>query len=91
MDENTLLNQLEELADRLDIAVRYETALEDFPISHGGLCRLKDRYVIIVNKDISTAEKARTLGQAIARFDLETVYVRPVLRTFLSGFRDGPN
>jgi hypothetical protein len=85
MDENTLLNQLEELAERLDIAVRYETALEDFQFSHGGLCRLKGRYVIIVNKDISTAEKARTLGQAMARFDLNTIYIRPGLRAFLSG------
>ncbi len=89
MDEETLLNQLEELAERLDIAVRYETTLEGFPLSHGGLCRLKDQYVIIVNTDISTAEKARTLGRAIARFDLETIYVRPVLRAFLSGFRGG--
>ncbi|MFZ0447899.1 MAG: hypothetical protein WAL98_01535 [Desulfatiglandaceae bacterium] len=87
MDENTLLNQLEELAERLDISVRYETTLEDFLLSHGGLCRLKDRYVIIVNKDISAAEKAKTLGLAIARFDLDTIYIRPGLRAFLSGFR----
>jgi len=88
MDENALLSQLEELAERLDITVRYETTLEDFPLSRGGLCRLKDRYVIIVNKGISTAEKARTLGRALARFDLDTIYVRPVLRDFLSGFHN---
>ena len=89
MDNQILLNQLEELAERLDITVRYEATFEDFPPFRGGLCRLKDRYVIIVNKDISIAEKTGALGRAIARFDLETVYVRPVLRAFLSRFPKG--
>ena len=88
MDEDILLHQLESLADSLGIEIRYETIENEVFFSPGGLCRLGERYILIINKGIRKEEKLLTLGQAVAKFDLSSVYVRPRLRAFLSGFQD---
>jgi len=85
MDKDTLLVQLEELAEKLGIELRYENIEDGFPFSPGGLCRLEDRYVLFVNKVIRKEDKIRMLGEAVVRFDLGSVYIRPGLREFLSG------
>ncbi|MBW2094937.1 MAG: hypothetical protein JRI80_08605 [Deltaproteobacteria bacterium] len=84
MDKDILLHQLENLVEMLGIEIRYETIENEIPFSPGGLCRLGDRYVLIINKAIRKQEKIQTLGRAVTRFDLSTVYLRPGLRAFLS-------
>jgi hypothetical protein len=88
MDEDNLLRQLENLAETLGIEIRYEIIENEVFFSPGGLCRLGERYILIINKDVRKEEKLQTLGQAVAKFDLSDVYVRPMLRAFLSGFQD---
>lgn len=86
MDDSTLLNQLEELAHRLTIEIRYVTVRQEDFWAVGGLCRIKDKYIIIVNKKSTVKDKIHTLTRAIKRFDLSQVYVRPALREFLEMF-----
>lgn len=86
MDDHTLLNQLEELAQRLAIEVRYVTIRQEDFLSTGGLCRIKDKYIIVVNKKSTIQDKIQTLARAIKRFDLSKVYLRPALREFLEVF-----
>lgn len=88
MDADILLGQLEELAERIGIQLRYEIMDDGSVSSRGGLCRLRKRYVLIVNKGISRDDKIRTLGQALGHFDLQNIYVRPGLRQFLSKFQN---
>ena len=88
MDKYILLHQLENLAEMLGIQIRYEQIESELPFSPGGLCRLGERYVLIINKAIGKEEKLRTLGQAVAKFDLSSIYLRPGLREFLSEFQD---
>jgi hypothetical protein len=44
MDENTIIEQLEELAERFGVKIRYEAIKEDEDSIHvvGGLCRACD-------------------------------------------------
>ena len=86
MDDNTLLGQLEEVAQGLGIHVRYERIKREGTFYPGGLCRLKGEYVAIVNSKATAKEKARILAGALNRFDLSQVYLLPGLREFLDKF-----
>ena len=83
MDENTILGQLEELAQSLGIEVRSEPIKKESTFSPGGLFRLKGRYYLILNTSATLREKIHTVAKAVKRFDLSQVYVRPGLREFL--------
>jgi hypothetical protein len=83
LNDETLLNQLEELAERMAIAVRYENITgEDSPGS-GGLCRIQGQYVLIVHSRATFREKIRIITKALRQFDFSEIYVRPVLRELL--------
>jgi hypothetical protein len=85
MDENSLIDFLEELAERLGVNIRYEAIRqdEDAVFVAGGLCLLKGEYVLIVNSRATVRERVRTLATALKHFDLDQVYIRPALRELL--------
>ena len=85
LEEETLLAQLEELAQALDVEVRYEPMRREGPTFPGGLCRLKGKYVLIIDSKAGTRDKIETLARAANRFDLSQVYLRPGVREFLDG------
>jgi len=83
MDKNTSLSLLEEVAQKLDIKIRYETVKKEDFIHTGGLCQLQGRYILIINSKASTGEKIRLLASALKRFDLSHIYIRPAVRDLL--------
>ncbi len=83
MDENTILGQLEELAQSLGIEVRSELIKKESTFYPGGLFRLKGEYCLILNTSATLRDKIQTMAKAVNRFDLSQVYVRPGLREFL--------
>ena len=88
MDENTVLGQLEELAESLDIEVRYEPIRKEGAFYPGGLCRLQEKYVLILNSRATIRDKTEALAKAVNRFDLSKIYLRPGVREFLEGFSE---
>jgi len=82
LDEKTLLVELEALAHRLEVDIRYETFEED-PFCTGGICRIRGKPVIILNTAASSGEKCHTLSKALRRFDLNGLYLKPALRELL--------
>jgi uncharacterized protein (DUF111 family) len=83
MDEEEIIEQLEDLAQRLGIKVRYEELKKEGVFSPGGLCRVKDEDILIVNSKASVQDKMQVLAKAVTSFDLGGVYMRPGLREFL--------
>jgi len=85
MDENSLIDLLEELAEGFRVKIRYEAIRqdEDAVFVAGGLCLLKGEYVLIVNSKATVKERIHTLATALKHFDLDQVYLRPVLRELL--------
>jgi len=81
--EETLLVQLEELAQALDVEVRYEPMRREGPTFPGGLCKLKGQYVLIIDSKATPEDKIQALAKAANRFDLSQVYLRPGVREFL--------
>jgi hypothetical protein len=85
MDENTIIDQFEELAERFGIKIRYEPIKQDEDLVRvvGGLCILRGEYVVIIDSKAAIRDKIRTLAEAVAHFDLDRIYIKPALREIL--------
>jgi hypothetical protein len=85
LNDELILNQLEELADRLGIEIRYENVTGDEEPSAGGLCRLKGVTVLIIHSQAPLKDKIELLIEVLKRFPIGDLYVRPVIRELLEG------
>ena len=88
MNEEVLLNQLEELAEKLGILVRDENINIEESSSSGGLCRIEGQYVIILHSKASVKEKIQVMITALQQFDLRDMYIKPVIRELLDGYKE---
>lgn len=86
MKTEVLLELLEGTAEQLGIRVSYEQLQS--AVVHGGLCRVKGEYRIIVDKRATSEERVVTLASALAGFETGELElpakVREVLRTYES-------
>ena len=85
MDEEVILSQLEELAEKLEILVRDENINIEESSSTGGLCRVEGKYILILNSKAAVREKIQVMIEALNQFDLSDIYVKPVIRELLEG------
>ena len=85
MDENSLIDLLEELTEGFGVKIRYEAIRQDEDAVYvaGGLCLLKGEYVVIVNSKATVRDRIGMLATALKHFDLDKVYIRPVVRELL--------
>jgi hypothetical protein len=75
-----ILSELEKLALRLGVHVRFE-AFDARSAAKGGLCRLRGEPLIVLDVGLPVLDKIGILSDALARFDLEAIYLPPVLRS----------
>ena len=85
MDEEVILSQLEDLAQKLGILVRNENINIEESLSSGWLCRIEKEYVLILNSKATVKEKIQVMIEALNQFDLSDIYVKPVIRELLEG------
>lgn len=83
MNEEALIAALEDLAERLDVEVRVAS------VETGGAMVLRGQTVIVVPEGALAARRLEVLARALARMDLERVYVIPAVREVLDRFRLG--
>jgi hypothetical protein len=85
MDEHSIIDHLEELAERLGIKIRYEPIKQDEDLVRlvGGLCLLRGEYVLIIDSKAAARDKIRTFAEALRRFDLDQIYIKPAIRELL--------
>lgn len=85
INDDTIIGYLEELAESFGVEIRYEVIKQDEDLLFlvGGLCLLRGEYVLIINPKATTKDKIKTLAMAAKHFDLDQVYIRPVLRELL--------
>ena len=60
-----MLAQLEDAAAQLGVRVSYEVLAAS--VGHGGLCRVKGEYRVIIDKRATPQERLTTLATALAR------------------------
>lgn len=75
MDQETMLHHLEELAQRLGIAVRYEAAA-----GRVGLCRLRGERVAVIDANLRVPDRVAALSSVLADEELDGVYIAPEVR-----------
>lgn len=85
MNEEILLNQLEDLAEKLEILVRNENINIEESSTTGGLCRIEGKYVLILHSKATVKEKIQVMVKALNQFDLSDMYLKPVIRELLDG------
>jgi len=85
MDENTIIEELEELIKSFGIEIRHEAIKQDEDLVNivGGLCLLRGEYVLIINSKATTMDRINSLATALKHFDLDQIYLRPVFRELL--------
>ena len=78
MTHEQILRELEELAEKSGISVRYEKG--DFD---GGYCILKAERIIVINKRLAGQKRTSILAQALAEVGIEELYLKPAVREFI--------
>lgn len=81
MKPEVLLELLESAADQLGIKVSYEPIQTS--VVHGGLCRVKGTYRIIVDKRATPEERVTTVATALATFDTSELELSQKVRDVL--------
>ena len=85
MNETTILQNLEGIAEKLNLKVSYENLRKLRVLSKGGLYRFKDDKTVLIEKSLILSEKIDTLADALAQFDLEEIFIPPAVRKILAG------
>ena len=85
MDDEILLNELEQTAEKLGITVRHDKIDLEETSTAGGLCLVKGKYFLILNSRSSLKERIETAVEALRQYDLSGVYLKPFIRRLLEG------
>lgn len=84
MDDDAVIEQLEELARKFGMEIRYEPIILDEEIKvTGGLCIFRGERLLIINSKALARDKINVFLQALKHFDLEHIYIRPAIRELL--------
>jgi hypothetical protein len=81
MKPDVMLEQLEAAATQLGVRVSYEQLAA--AVGHGGLCRVRGEYRVIIDKRATPQDRLTTLATALARFDTAGLPLSPKLRGLL--------
>ena len=79
MTTPTHFENLESIASQLSIEIRYEDI--DNP---GGLCRIRNSQVIIVDRDLNLDQTLAVLATALSRCSTDHLFIPPKIREFIN-------
>jgi hypothetical protein len=76
-----LIDELSLAARQLGLEVRRERILREVGYrARGGICRFRDRDLIILDREMAPAEQVEILADALRGHDLEALYLSPAAR-----------
>jgi hypothetical protein len=88
LSESRLLGIVDELAEaaaRVGLEVRREKILREIGYrARGGACRLRERDLVIIDREQPAHEQLGVLADALRDRDLESVYLSPAARRLIS-------
>ena len=76
------LKELEDVCAKKQIRVSYENIGGE--LGAGGLCRVKGEHRVIVDKRATDGEKVTVLATALARFELDDVFMSEETRALVA-------
>ncbi|WP_438022380.1 hypothetical protein [Sorangium sp. So ce233] len=92
MELSRLLDELTLAANRVGIAVRMEAFdphLSDARNPRGGLCTVLGKRLILVDANASLPDRIATVAGALARVDMESVFLPPIVRATIGAHAPG--
>jgi hypothetical protein len=90
MIEAILLQQLEELAERLGVKILYESLDQQEFVVKSGTCTVRGQLVAIIDHGLTPGDRIGVLADCLSRFDLSTVYLVPAVRELIEARRAAP-
>lgn len=73
-----IITDLIEICNKLEIKVRFEKTS-----AKGGLCKVNDKYMIIIDRRASDEYKANVIANSLKRFNLDNLHLKPNIRDFI--------
>ena len=83
MNETTILQHLEEIAEKLNLKVNYENLRKLHIFSKGGFYRLQEDHIVLIENTLNLSEKIEILADALGNYDLEEISMPPAVRKIL--------
>ena len=84
MDEQDILEQLLDLAEQIGIEVKHEYMGGE----GGGICRLRGKWILYVDRQALLSEQLGRTAEALAnRKECEDIYLLPQVRAILDEYR----
>ncbi len=84
MKDETLLNILEETAEKLSIKLSYEDLRKGEVATHGGIFILRGEKRIIIHRGLTVSDKVDVLTDILSEVDTEGVHLPPDVRERIS-------
>jgi hypothetical protein len=79
-----LADELAEAAKRIGLEVRRERILREVGYrARGGACRLREKNLIILDREMPPADQIEVLVEALREQNLEEIYLSPAARRVL--------
>ncbi len=76
-----IVEELAEAAERVGLQVRREKILREIGYrTRGGACRLREKDLVIIDRDQPASEQLEVLAEALRSRDLELLYLTPAAR-----------
>jgi hypothetical protein len=88
MEPRKVLEYLEDLALKLDIEVVYANLESRDPFTRGGLCRVKGKHKVFIDRSEKLQGRIKILARALSAFDKEEIYILPFVREILEKAKD---
>lgn len=82
MNADSALAELEALATKLEVEVSYEN-MSGEGAGMGGLCKVRGKWRLIVERRASVSEKLSMLARYLSRFEIEGEYLSPAVRRLI--------
>jgi hypothetical protein len=86
MSPAEVLRELERLAHRLEVDVRFE-AFDRGATRRGGLCMVRGKRWIVVDSEAPVVEQIAVLESALGQLDLDAVFAPPLIRVRIERHR----
>lgn len=83
MHATEVLEHLKSLAETLEVDIICERLCEDDFRAKGGLCKIKGRYKIFLDRSQPVENQISILAKALSSFDTEGLYLLPRIRDIL--------
>jgi len=88
MNDATLLQHLEEIAERLGVELRYENLGQSGLRTEGGFCKVSGKSMILVNRRDPRRRKILVLARSLSKLNLEGIFIPPAVRRIIENQSD---